>query len=183
MIHANELLDRISSFSSESFAGEIFRATRMNLDPIAPSSCGGRWAPRNGCPVLYSSLLPEGALAEIAFHWGMLSPLPSKPVKLHRLRAQAKETLRLLRSDFSALGIDPARYDGTNYARTQEIGAALAFLGYDGLIAPSARWDCDNLMIFTDNLADPARIELIDSEEIDWQAWARSHGLLSDAPA
>jgi hypothetical protein len=33
----------------------------------------------------------------------------------------------------------------------QEIGAAVEFLGCDGLIAPCARWDCENLMLFPDS--------------------------------
>jgi hypothetical protein len=47
-----------------------------------------------------------------------------------------------------------ARYGERDYALTQSIGAALAFLGLDGLIAliaPSARWQCDNLMIYQTN--------------------------------
>ena len=33
-------------------------------------------------------------------------------------------------------------------------GILLAFLGCDGLIAPSARWECDHLMIFADTNGD-----------------------------
>ena len=40
------------------------------------------------------------------------------------------------------------RYESVNYHRTQEIGAAVAFLGCDGLMVPSARWDCENLVLF-----------------------------------
>ena len=44
-----------------------------------------------------------------------------------------------------------ARYGERDYAQTQNIGAAIAFLGLDGLITPSARWSCNNLMIFQTN--------------------------------
>lgn len=46
------------------------------------------------------------------------------------------------------------------------------------MIAPSARWACDNLMIYTANHALTERLELIEAEAIDWGLWARAHGFL-----
>jgi hypothetical protein len=46
--------------------------------------------------VLYNSLEREGALAEISFHWGQLSPRPTKPVMIHTLRVMAHRTLKSL---------------------------------------------------------------------------------------
>ena len=71
-----------------------------------------------------------------------------------------------------------ARCGERDYAQTQKIGAALAFLGLDGLIAPSARWSCDNLMIFTDNHALSERLEPIADEEIEWREWAQENGFI-----
>jgi hypothetical protein len=76
-----------------------------------------------------------------------------------------------------ALGVEMDRYGERDYARTQEIGAAAAELGIDGLIAPSARWPCDNLMVFTNNHHGES-LEVVGSEEVEWRAWARSHGFL-----
>ena len=139
MIHDAELLDRLDALPKETFDGEVFRATRQNLDPIAGSYSGGRWMPRDGAGVLYTSLAREGALAEISFHWGRLSPRPTKPVVLHTLRVATHRTLKLLRADLATLGVPQDIYGGVNLPRTQEIGAAVEFLGCDGLIAPSAR--------------------------------------------
>lgn len=52
-------------------------------------------------------------------------------------------------------------------SHSQEIGAALSFLGIDGLIVPSARCSCENLILF-DNLDNQIEINAVDSEEIDW---------------
>ena len=71
-----------------------------------------------------------------------------------------------------------SRYGERDYAQTQKIGAALAFLGFDGLIAPSARWDCENLMIFTEIHALSERLEPISEEEIEWRDWAQENGLI-----
>jgi hypothetical protein len=68
------------------------------------------------------------------------------------------------------------RYGERDYELTQRIGAALAFLGLDGLIAPSARWQCDNLMIYQTNHLLNERLEVIEDERVDWGAWARANG-------
>lgn len=178
MIHDPELLDRLDAFPTESFDGEVFRATRQSLDPLVSSFSGGRWMRRDGAGVLYTSLAREGALAEISFHWGQLSPRPSKPVMLHTLRVVAHRTLKLVRADLPALGVPENAYAGVNMPRTQEIGAAVEFLGCDGLIAPCARWACDNLILFPDRMGVDATLEIVTSEATDWIAWATTNGML-----
>lgn len=178
MIHDPDLLDRLDALPKESFDGEAFRATRMSLDPLAASYNGGRWMLRDAAAIVYTSLVREGALAEIAFHWSQLNPRPTKPVVVHRLRVVAHRTLRLIRADLATLGVPDSVYKDVNLSRTQEIGAAVEFLGCDGLIAPSARWGCDNLMLFPERMGGDATLELIHSETVDWIAWAKDKALL-----
>ena len=145
MIHDQDLVDRLSKLATERFEGEVFRATRIGADPTAPSMSGGRWAPPpEGYPgvyVLYSSLERDGAIAEIASFLAELTPIPGpRPIKVTRLAVSTARTMRLARADLATLGVERARYGERDYAQTQKIGAALAFLGLDGLIAPSARW-------------------------------------------
>jgi hypothetical protein len=78
----------------------------------------------------------------------------------------------------SALGVPESAYLTVNLSRTQEIGAAAEFLGCDGLIAPSARWPCDNLMLFPDSMGADATLEVLSSENTDWLRWATDQGLL-----
>jgi len=87
--------------------------------------------------------------------------------------------LRLVRADLSALGVPESSYAGINMPRTQEIGAAVEFLGCDGLIAPCARWVCDNLILFPDRMGIDATLEVVASEAVDWMAWATTEGLLA----
>lgn len=63
MIHDPELLDRLDALPKESFDGQVYRATRLRLDPQAGSYNGGRWMTRDAAVVLYTSLEREGALA------------------------------------------------------------------------------------------------------------------------
>ena len=109
MIHDSGLLDRLDALPKTSFDGEAFRGTRQHLDPLASSYSGGRWMQRDGAGVLYTSLIREGALVEISFHWGQLTPRPTMTLMLHTLRVAAHRTLRLVRTDLATLGVPDGR--------------------------------------------------------------------------
>ena len=136
MDHDRDLLETLSAFTPVRFDGEVFRATRLSLNALAPSASGGRWMVPGETATLYTSMQADGALAEIAFHWGQMTPIPSKPAMLHRIRLGTRKSLRLARADLIALGVDWSRYGAFRYGRTQAIGAAVAHLNCDGLIAP-----------------------------------------------
>lgn len=177
MIHDPELLDALSNLPVTDFEGPVFRVTGRFADPIAFSQSGGRWAmdtdKEGGCPILYTSTMREGAIAEVASYLGLLTPVPQKPLKLHELEVSLDKTLRLAVADFSSLGIDGNLYGERNYQQTQLVGAAVNFLELDGLIAPSARWDCANLMIYGDNHSMDKKLEVIASKELPFSEWSR----------
>lgn len=177
-------MDRLCALRTERFDGEVYRATRIDADPTAPSISGGRWAPPPagdfGVSVLYTSLELEGAVAEVVSFLADFTPIPGpRPIKITRLAVTTARSLKLVRAGLETLGVNLERYGARDYERTQKIGAAIEFLGLDGLIAPSARWQCDNLMIFTANHALSERLEPLTSEQIEWQAWARAHGFIA----
>jgi hypothetical protein len=179
------LFDQLSALTAERFEGEVFRTTSISADPVAFSVNGGRWAPpsRDGAvtPVFYTSMERDGALAEVVSYLMQLTPLPlSRPLKVSRLRVLIKETLRVDHIGLERLGVDLARWKERDYSRTQDIGAAIALLGRNGLIAPSARWQCDNLMIYQANRPSTGRLEVIEAEHVDWGAWAREKGYMAD---
>lgn len=183
MIHDQDLVDLLSGFRACRFAAEVFRATRINADATAPSISGGRWSPppdgEPGLYVLYTSLDRDGAIAEVASFLAALTPVPgSRPIKVTRMAVSTARTVRLARADLTKLRVDLAQYGDRDYGPTQRIGAALAFLGVDGLIAPSARWSCDNLMIFGENHALTEKLEPLAEETIDWRAWAQANGTI-----
>lgn len=175
MIHDPELLDKLANFKTEPFDGQVFRGTRMGLDPTAYSTWGGRWAPKNDIPVLYTSLDANGAIAEISHHWILMTPRPTKPVMLHTLNVSASETLKLIRADLKMLRVDLDRFGDMDYTFTQEIGSAVAFLGNDGLIVPSARWECENLILFDDGTLKTKLEPMGPPEKVNWQAWCKEN--------
>ena len=178
MVHDPNLLDKLDAFPKEGFSGTVFRATRQSLDPLTSSFSGGHCMTPGTVGVLYISLLREGALAEISFHWSQLDPLPTKAVVVHSLKVVAHHTLKLLRADLTALGISEATFGTSKLSRAQEIGAAVEFLGCDGLIAPSARWPCENLILFPDRMSVNVVLEIHSSEPVDWIQWASDHSIL-----
>jgi len=130
-------------------------------------------------PVLYTSAERDGALAEIVYHWSQLTPRPSKPVVVHTLGVRTGKTLKLGRLELVGLGVDWSRYGSGSLAKTQTIGAAIAHLGYDGLIAPSARWTCENAMLFmTNHENQDDSLVVRRSEEVQWQEWGTAHNVL-----
>lgn len=179
MIHDPKLLEALDDLPKVSFSGEVFRATRQSLDPLLASYNGGRWMLSNAAAVLYTSLARDGALAEITFHWSQLTPRPTKLVQLHTLRVVTQRALKLVRANLEDLGVSEAAYRAINPARTKEIGAAAEFLGYDGVIAPSARWPCENLVLFVDRMPVDAALEVVSSEAVDWIQWGKARGLLA----
>jgi hypothetical protein len=168
-----QLLDTIDAFRREPLDAEVWRVVRDGRDPLLGSPSLSRWC--NGTfDILYASLERDGAVAEIH---ALLSMQPVFPSKIqwfaHKLRISTAETLKL--SDLptlARLGVDVDRYADRNYARTQPIADAAYFLGFDGLIAPNARWSCLNLVLFTNRIA-PERIALMERDErpVAWDRW------------
>lgn len=172
-----QILDAIDALSREAFDGRVWRAVREGRDPTLGSPSQSRWC--NGqFDVLYTSLERDGAIAEIN---ALLSLQPVFPSKMrwdcYELKVRSAKTLRLADlPTLRKLGVDTATYHERRYDRTQIIADAAFFLGFDGLVAPSARWACNNLVLFTSRLQ-PSDIELATdmSTRIDWMVWRREH--------
>jgi RES domain-containing protein len=167
------LLDVLDVFDRVRYSGETWRVVREGRDPLQGSASGGRWDPAL-FDTLYTSMEPVGAVAEVHFHLSRQPVFPSKlRYRLHRIRIGTARTLRLPDVDAMVpLGVDPVRYREILYEPTQAIGDAAYFLGFDSIIAPNARWSCDNLILFSDQIA-VADLEVIESSEVGWTEWRK----------
>lgn len=176
MIHDIELTDRLQQLPTISFDGPVYRATGLNSDPSIFSSRGGRWAPPDGSDgsfsILYTSSEQHGALAELASYLSLLNPVPRKPLRVHQLEVATENSLKIVVGDFVDLGIEPQRYMERNYLQTQLVGAAINFLGFDGFLAPSARWGCDNLMLCDGNYPQDSKLDVITYEDFGYDVWS-----------
>jgi hypothetical protein len=89
--------------------------------------------------------------------------------EIHLIEVQIERALRLADiGSLAPLGIDIARYRTFEYQATQAVAAAVHFLEFDGMIVPSARYECANLVIFTERATD---LMLKDSQPVDWESW------------
>ncbi len=169
------LLDAVDAFRREPFDAQVWRVAREGRDPLLGAPSQSRWC--NGAfDVLYTSLEHDGAAAEVHALLTLQPVFPSRTRWFaHRVKVAAAQTLRLADlTTLARLGVDAARYAERDYSRTQEIADAAHFLGFDGLLAPSARWDCLNLVLFTDRVP-PGQIETVESHDdpIDWATWRK----------
>jgi RES domain-containing protein len=170
--HDDRLLDALGEIEGEPFQGAMWRVVRAGRSVLDGSRGAGRWNPAT-LSVLYGAEAPDGALAEMHYHLARgQSVFPSRMQHdLYELRIATKQTLVLADMQQRArLGIEERRYREMLYERTQEVGAAAAFMGFGGIIAPSARWDCQTIVLFLDAF-DLDDIEVVGSERINWNAW------------
>ena len=139
MIRDPKILDYLEDLPTETFSGQVHRACAVGRDPTSPSQAGGRWMLRDHASTLYTSMIRDGALAEVSSFYATLMPMPTKPVVVHRLNVQCTRTLRLARVNLEDLGVIGDLSSQPDYSQTQLIGDAASWLERDGLIIPSAR--------------------------------------------
>lgn len=171
-VHDDRLLDLLDALEGQEFDGTIWRVVREGRTVLDGSRGAGRWNTTD-MSVLYSARHADGAIAEIHFHLSRgQSVFPSRMKhNLFELKVIATRTLILANmADLIKLGVEEAKYPQMLYTKTQEIAAASAFMGYDGIISPSARYDCENLVLFLENF-DLENIEEVAKSPIDWATW------------
>jgi RES domain-containing protein len=173
------LIDAIEALKPVRFSGAVWRVVRAGRDPTLCSRSGGRWDDGT-FDVLYTSAKREGAIAEMHFHLARGQPVFPSQVRyrLHELRMALKRALKLVDLDALAkIGLDTGRYGQlsyqerqSEYPRSQDVAEVAHFLEFDGLIVPSARHECLNVVLFCDRVP-PAEIEAVkDHGIVDWKA-------------
>lgn len=171
-IHDRIILDALEALDPEPFDGIVWRVTRTGREPLRGAAAHGRWSPSGEFEVLYTSLMREGALAEIGYRLSLQPVWPSRVEhEIHTIHVQTERNLRF--ADVAGLtpfGVDTARYRSFDYSATQALAAAANFLGFDGLIVPNARFACSNLVIFAERAPD---LTLTGTAGVDWEAWRR----------
>ena len=174
------LIDALEESEVEPFEGFLWRIVQDGKDPCLCRNPGGRWDDRT-FDVLYTTSEPDGAIAEMYFHLSRGQPvIPSRiRYRLFKLSVTLLELLRLptldhlaaLELDISSFGQLSYQDKHREYPRTQDIAETAHFLEYDGILVPSARWDCANVVIFCDSMPIGALDVADDHGIINWQTW------------
>jgi RES domain-containing protein len=183
-VRDSKLIDALEEADAEPFEGSIWRVVREGKDPCLCASPGGRWDDRT-FDVLYTATERDGAIAEMNFHLLRGQPvIPSKVrYKIFELAISLSRLLTLPTLDhLSKLGLDASKFGQLSYddreheyPRTQDIAETAHFLGYDGVLVPSARWNSANIIVFCDRLPAGALHVVHDHGLIDWPSWRREH--------
>lgn len=173
-----QLLDRVDALARHRYSGALWRVVREGRDPLQGGRSSSRWC--NGeFDLLYTSMERNGAIAEMHALLSLQPVFPSKiSFQCYKLSVHVERTLQILDvADLAPFGVDISRYRDRSYERTQAIADAAYFLGFDGLLVPSARWACTNAVLFTDRIA-PDKLSLDDTatSDIDWTEWRRKIG-------
>ena len=171
-IHDPDLLDALEAMEPQAIDRSVWRVTWATRDPLVGGTGGGRWHPPGDFEALYASLEEDGAMAEIYHHLSKAPVFSSSHAKIYQLYVRTRRTLIL--SDFTVLetvGINKETFRRGDPARSREVGAAARFLDADGLIVPSARWACGNLVLFPDRVADREAFRIEKTQDINWPAW------------
>jgi hypothetical protein len=174
-VHDRSVLDALEKLDPEPFDSDVWRVVRIGRDPLRGSSANGRWGAPGELEVLYTSEQRDGALAEVGFRLSLEPVWPSLiQHQIHVLAVRAERTLRLVEMrELANLGVDISRYESFEYGATQAIAAAAHFLEFDGMLVPSARFACSNLVLFTDRVSHTGHLQLVSSEDVDWPDWRK----------
>lgn len=176
--HDDRLLDALGEVDPQQFSGTVWRVTREGRSVLDGSRGSGRWNPAH-LSVLYTAVERDAALAEIHFH---LSRGQSVfPTRLHhrlfKLNVTTTKSLSLLDPELlKTLGVNSESYREILYDRTQEIADAATFMGFDSIVAPSARHPSRVLVILLENFP-IENIEVVSDEVVDWPSWRKSMGI------
>lgn len=167
----SELLSAVDALDSSEYEGDVWRVTWAARDPLAGNAAGGRWSPDGRFEALYTSLKSDGALAEAYYHLSLAPVMSSSHMRINRLKVSLEKVLSLNSNQLTALRIDEPLASRIDIQRSQDIGEAAYMMDYQGLIVPSARWDCNNLVLFIERIDLNTQIALIEFSEVNWPAW------------
>jgi RES domain-containing protein len=161
MVHDPRLLDAVESLAlGGTWTSTVWRQTIGKRDPLVPNSRGARWNPP-ATDALYCALSESGARAEVANLLGRQPIATSKPLVMSQLDVVLTRVADIRSAPaLDALGFDPAALLAAEWDDARRVGGATAWLGFAGLLVPSARHDDGNLVVFVNNLDPGDRIEL-----------------------
>lgn len=153
MIYPPEILDRLESIQPRTFDGEVWRHMFGERSPAQVNVRGARWNPPE-VGAIYASVERDTALAEGGYAAALQPIHPTVERRLYQLHVRLTSVLDLTDRDLLVeLGVDEEALSAVDQMQCQVVGGAVAWLGHDGLLVPSARGAGANLAIYVANAA------------------------------
>jgi RES domain-containing protein len=158
-----ELLDAIEELGTKPWNGVVWRQVFEGTPPTRPNQRGGRWNPPD-VEALYCSLDAETAAAEID-HLISVQPVPiRKPRVTFELEVTLSRIVDLSdESNLDRVGAPIGTIRSNGVDECQLVGAAIAWLGYEAVLVPSARSNTLNLVVFVNNVEPDNSVDVIQS--------------------
>lgn len=168
MLYDQDLLDALESLEPKQWEGEAWRFVLGDTDPFQPNTRGARWNPPDTA-ALYTSLERATVLAELDHVRELQTPaLRRELFFLHNIRTRLTKMLDLTdRTLLATLGVGDTELSSDDQTFCRRVGGAAAWLGYDGILVPSARADGENLVVFVNIQKPDLPLEIIASERLD----------------
>jgi len=154
MIYPPEMLDLLQAAAVSAWKGTVYRHMFGSHKPARSNTGGARWNPP-GLEAIYTSCERETALAEAEYYISMQPLRPKAKRTLYTIRISLGNVIDLTGPRLlSQLGITDDVLSGVDHSSCRVIGAAVNWLGHDGLLVPSARRrGGTNLVIYEHDLS------------------------------
>jgi RES domain-containing protein len=164
---SRELLDYLQGLEPAPFHGSTYRHMFGERPPTLENTLGARWNP-SGVAAIYVSLERPTVIAE-GDHAIAVQPFrPGVARWVYPIAVELREVIDLSAPDaLEQAGVGAVELGDDNQAPCQAVGEAVAWLGYEGLLVPSARATGTNLVIFTANLGPDAVFEASAREALE----------------
>jgi len=166
MIYRPEMLDLLQSAAVSEWNGTVYRHTFGSQPPARANTGGARWN-EPSLAAIYTSCERETALAEAEYYIGLQPLRPQAKRTLFTIHVSLRKVIDLTAGDLLALlGITDDVLAAIDHAPCRTVGAAVNWLGYNGLLVPSARrLGGTNLVIYQQDLSTDS-FEVTSDEEI-----------------
>ena len=167
MIYGEDLLELLADLQPSPYEGEVYRHMFGAIPPARENIVGARWNPEE-LPTIYTSVEESTAAAEGDYRISMEPFRPKVGRRLHRIRVRLSSVIDLRDwAILEKLGVKRETYLMAEPLRCKEVGGAVAHLGHDGLLVPSARSDGTSLVIYANNKTSDYEFSLIDFSIVD----------------
>ncbi len=167
MVYEPQLLDKLEGVGGAPLDTILWRHMFNGLDPARANARGARWNPP-GVAAIYTSTTRETASAEAEYAIASQPVRPSTSRQLYQVRVTVTNVIDISdRAVLADLGIGDDNLRAADQEVCRTVGGAAHWLGFDGLLVPSARAAGTNLVLYADRLDVDAAFEIVEREELE----------------
>ncbi len=166
------LVSKLDEVPPQEFSGEVWRHTGPGIHALSTTGAqtqGGRWNPPNSFLALYLALSEQTAAAELyrRAEGENRSPEDLLPRRLHRYRVRLSAILDLTNAEVRrALALSAEDLTSGDRSLCNALGDATHYVGFEGILAPSATGVGAVLVVFFDRLKAGSDVE--PTTYVDW---------------